>query len=95
MDIIAHITGIITLLCCIAVALFSIKFACNFSMITRVVGAISFMFLAIGYFLYLKFHISPSNYEEFLHAFISILFDMGTSGSCLTFMLGYNDTVNK
>lgn len=91
---IAHITGIITALCCFFATLFFGIFA-KIDYKSRLCGCLSFFCLAMGYVLYLLFHISPSSYDFPAHSYISMLFDVGTSGVAVFSFLLYKTKLNK
>lgn len=81
--IIAHGTGLITMVINIIVGLMFV-FYCNKSKLLKYLGIISNLGMALSYFLYLFLEISPSNFIVLSHVASSILFDITTSGQSLT-----------
>jgi len=91
--IIGHTTGIVVCLLCICALIFyfipcrmipaenlnirQLEFSALW--LTRI-----FLFLfALGYFMYIFFKISPSNYESILHSLSNVVFDVGTGCSAI------------
>jgi len=93
--IISQLTGVITAICCGLATIFFCFIPKKISPLVSLTGASSFLCLFIGYILYLFFHISPSNYTFPAHSYISMLFDIGTSGVALFSFLMYKSKVEN
>ena len=96
--IIAHITGSFTALSCTGIGIFMINYGIKYANILKnntlwlsfiSVSAFSNLLMALGYYLYLFFAISPSNYSDPVHAASSMLFDVATISQALSILLGY------